>query len=56
MSALFMFNILEILLFCIFFNVTVNAASVFSKVKFLNCLDYFFDSILVTFHRLYKIN
>ena len=39
-----------------FFNVTVNAASVFSQVKFLDCLDYFFNYVLGTFRSFYNLN
>ena len=40
-----------------FLNVTVNAATVFSEVKFLDCLHRFFDSgVLRTFRRFHKLN
>ena len=56
MSGLSMFIILEMSLFCILsLNATVNAASVFSKVKFLDCLHRFFNGVLDTFHRFYKL-
>ena len=37
-----------------FLNVTVNASSVFSEVKFLDCLQRFFDGVLATFLRCHK--
>ena len=39
-----------------FVYVIVNAGSVFSEVKFLNCLNRFFEGLLGTFHRFYKLN
>ena len=45
MSDLSMFIILEMSLLYIFFNVVVNVTSVFTKVKFLDCLHHFFDGV-----------
>ena len=57
MSDLAVFVILDMSLFCIlFFNVTVNAASVFSEAKFLDCLHHFFDGVLCTFHHFYNLH
>ena len=36
-----------------FLDATFNAASVFSEVKFLDCLHRFFDGVLGTFHCFY---
>ena len=47
MSSLSMFIILEMsLLYILFFNVAINAASVFSEVKLLDCLHRFSDGVL----------
>ena len=52
-----MFIMLEMSLFCIrFLNVTVDAASLFSEVKFLNCLHRFFDGVFRTVHLFYELN
>ena len=42
-------NIIVLHSFCL--SVTVNAASVFSEVKFLDYLHRFFDGVADTFHR-----
>ena len=55
MPGSLVFIILEISLFCIFFKVTVNGASVIAKVKFLNRSPWLFDDILGTFHSFYKL-
>ena len=47
-------KIIEMSLFWIFLNATANAASMFSKIKFLDCLHRFFDGY-VTFHCFHKL-
>ena len=42
--------------FAFLFNVTVNAASVFSEFKFLNCLHCIFNGVFGNFYRFYWLN
>ena len=46
--------ILEMSLFCIFLDVSVDVATVVSEVKFLDYFHCFFGGVFGTFHRFFN--